>query len=136
MTTPTQTYGITLPITHGPQGYFNQSYSILEQVKSNINLLLRTKKGERRMNPEFGSGLWSVLFESNTSDTISIVESTIRRDIQRWMSYVTIQDIQIETNDSENRDQYKIGVKVLFTVPSIGVTQPQVLETVLNTTNI
>lgn len=136
MATATQTYGITLPITHGPQGYFNQSYSVLEQVKSNINLLLRTKKGERRMNPEFGSGLWGVLFQNYTDETTSLVESTIRKDIQRWMSYVSIQDIQIETNDAEYRDQYKIGIKIVFTVPSIGITQPQVLETALNTTNI
>lgn len=136
MATVTQPYGIVLPIAHGPQGYFNQSYSILEQVKSNLNVLLRTKKGERRMNPEFGSGLWSILFENYTDDIGPIVESTIRSDIQRWMSYVNIQEITVNTDDTEYKDKYKVGVRVTFTVPTIGVTQPQTLEVAMNTTNI
>jgi len=136
MQAPTQTFGITLPITHGPQGYFNQSYSVAEQVKSNINFLLRTKKGERRMNPEFGSGLWSVLFESYTDDISQIVESTIRSDIKRWMSYVNIQNIEVITNDTEYKDKYRVGVKVTFTVPSVGITQSQTLELAMNTGNI
>jgi phage baseplate assembly protein W len=136
MATALQPYGITLPITHGPQGYFNQSYSIIDQVKSNLNLLLRTKKGERRMNPEFGSGLWNVLFENYTDDISALIENTIRKDITRWMSYVNVNDVQVSTNDSEFKDKYTIGVKVLFTVPSIGVTQQQTLEVSMNTSNI
>jgi phage baseplate assembly protein W len=136
MATALQPYGITLPITHGPQGYFNQSYSIIDQVKSNLNLLLRTKKGERRMNPEFGSGLWNILFENYTDNISALVENTIRKDITRWMSYVNISDIQVNTDDTEFKDKYTIGVKVLFTVPSIGITQQQTLEVSMNTSNI
>jgi phage baseplate assembly protein W len=136
MATAIQPYGITLPITHGPQGYFNQSYTIIDQVKSNLNLLLRTKKGERRMNPDFGSGLWNVLFENYTDDISALIENTIRKDITRWMSYVNVNDVQVSTNDSEFKDKYTIGVKVLFTVPSIGVTQQQTLEVSMNTSNI
>lgn len=136
MESPTQTFGITLPIAHGPQGYFNQSYSVAEQVKSNINLLLRTKKGERRMNPEFGSGLWNVLFENYTDDISNIVESVIRSDIKRWMSYIDIQSIQVNTENTEYKDKYKVGVRVTFTVPSVGITQSQTLEVAMNTNNI
>lgn len=136
MATPTQTYGLVLPIAHGPQGFFNQSYSVADQVKSNLNMLLRTKKGERRMNPEFGSGLWSVLFENYTDDIGPLIENTIRKDISRWMNYVDIKEIQILTNDTEYRSKYKIGVKVMFTVPSAGITQTQTLETSMTTGNI
>jgi hypothetical protein len=52
------------------------------------------------------------------------------------MSYVNIQNIEVSTNDEEYKDRYKVGVRVTFTVPSIGVTQSQVLETELNTNNI
>ncbi len=136
MATIAQPYGIILPITNGPQGYFNQSYSILEQIKSNLNLLLRTKKGERKMNPEFGSGLWTVLFENYTDDISALIENTIKKDIVRWMSYINVDSVQVSTNDTENSDKHTIYVRVLYTVPSIGVTDPQTLEVSMNTTNI
>ena len=136
MATIAQPYGIILPITNGPQGYFNQSYSILEQIKSNLNLLLRTKKGERRMNPEFGSGLWTVLFENYTDDISALIENIIKKDIVRWMSYINVDSVQVSTNDTENSNKHTIYVKVLYTVPSIGVTDPQILEVSMNTTNI
>jgi hypothetical protein len=52
------------------------------------------------------------------------------------MSYVNVSDVQVNTDDSEFKDKYTIGVKVLFTVPSIGVTQQQTLEVSMNTSNI
>lgn len=134
MANNTQTYGIVLPIAHGPQGFFNQSYSVVEQVKSNLNMLLRTRKGERRMNPDFGSGLWSVLFENYNEDITPLIENTIRQDINRWMNYVSVKDVQIDTASEQVNN--KIGVKVLFTVPNAGVTQIQTLEVVMNTGKI
>ena len=136
MTTTSQPYGITLPITHGPQGYFDQSYTIIDQVKSNLNLFLRTKKGERRMNPEFGSGLWSILFENYTDDISPLIENTIRKDIGRWMPYVNVSKVEVNTNNTEYKDKYKVGVTVLFTVPSAGITETQTLEVSMNTSNI
>lgn len=134
MATATQTYGIVLPITHGPQGYFNQSYSAIEQVKSNLNLLLKTKKGERRMNPDFGSGLWNVLFENMSDDMTPIIDSTIRRDIAKWMSYVNVQSVSVSNNKDDNYN--RLDVSVVFTVPSIGVFDQQTLQVGMNTNNI
>ena len=136
MAIPTQTYGITLPIMHGPQGYFNQSYSIVEQINSNLNLLLRTKKGERRMNPNFGSGLWNILFENFSDDISPLVETTIKRDINQWMPYVNINQILVDTSNTEHRDKTRIDVKILYTVPSIGIIQNQIIEVAMNTGNI
>lgn len=135
MATIAQPFGVTLPITRGNQGYFNQSYSALDQIKSNLNLLLRTKKGERRMSPEFGSGLWSILFENSTDDLIPIIEGTIRRDISKWMGYVTVNSVTISGN-SDNENYNKISVNVSFTVPSIGISDEQTLTVAMNTNNI
>lgn len=136
MATPSQTYGILLPITHGPQGFFNSSYDILDQIKSNLNVLLRTRKGERRMNPEFGSGLWNILFENYTDDITPMVKSSIQRDIDKWMNYVKIQDIQIYADSTEYKDKNKVGVKVLFTVPSAGINRIQTIEVAVSSGNI
>ena len=69
--------GLTLPLQIGRNGYFEQSYDTLTQVKANITNLLRTKKGERRMNPNFGSGLQEYLFEQNLQDSPDIIKQII-----------------------------------------------------------
>jgi phage baseplate assembly protein W len=134
MATNAKPYGITLPIARGNQGYFAQSFSISDQIKSNLNMLLRTKKGERRMNPEFGSGLWNVLFEQNTENLVSIVEDTIRKDITNWMRYVNVESVDIDNTTDSSKNLIHVTVK--YTVPSVGITNEQVLEVNMNTTNI
>jgi hypothetical protein len=134
MATSAKPYGIVLPIAHGEQGYFAQSFSINEQIKSNLHMLLRTKKGERRMNPEFGSGLWNVLFEQNTDNLLTIIENTIRKDIIRWMSYVNVKSVDIDNQSDPN--QHLLHVSVTYTVPSIGITNEQVLQVDMNTTKV
>ena len=56
--------GITLPIQIGNNA-FNQAFTTIEQAKSNIKNLLLTNRGERVMQPEFGSGLRELLFNFN-----------------------------------------------------------------------
>jgi phage baseplate assembly protein W len=132
MTPSLTTYGITLPIRYGEQGYFAQSFTLIEQVKSNLVMLLRTKKGERRMNPEFGSGLWSVLFSNVTDDLNPIIENTIRKDVGRWMPYVNVSEVAISV-DQQNPNKLDVALK--YTVPSIGVTEEQTLQVAMNTNN-
>ena len=59
--------GISLPIQITNTA-FQQTFTTIEQVKSNIKNLLLTKRGERIMQPTFGSGLQEVLFEPNVND--------------------------------------------------------------------
>jgi phage baseplate assembly protein W len=127
MATLSQPIGITLPVQHGPAGYFNQSFSVVDQVKSNLVMLLKTKKGERRMNPNFGSGLWDVLFEFNNENLGQLAESTVRRDVERWMPYVNIKQVTIQ-NGATEIDQYAMGISVEFTVNSAGITSPQTVD--------
>lgn len=136
MATPSQTYGIVLPIAHGPQGFFNSSYTLLDQVKSNINVLLKTKKGERRMNPDFGSSIWGILFENYNQDISPLIKTAIQRDLSKWLSYVKVQDVQVSNNTTENQSQTKVYIKVTFTVPSIGITKAQTVQVGISSGNI
>jgi len=121
-----QPIGITLPIKHGSSGYFNQSFDVISQVKSNLAMLLKTKKGERRMNPNFGSGLWEVLFEFNDENLNQLVESTVRRDVEKWLPYINIKSLTVD-NGTENKDKHAISISILFTVKTAGISGDQTL---------
>jgi phage baseplate assembly protein W len=106
--------GITLPLTFG-ENTFEQSFLTKDQVKSNIKNLLLTKRGERILQPEFGSGLQSLLFEQNVDDLEGRIEDTINESLQQWLPYVTAEEIDIEATD-ELKDSNRINVSVKFRI--------------------
>lgn len=106
--------GITLPLTFG-ENTFEQSFLTKDQVKSNIKNLLLTKRGERILQPEFGSGLQELLFEPNVDDFEGRIEDTINESLQQWLPYVTAEQIDIEST-SELRDNNRINVSIKFRI--------------------
>ena len=103
--------GITLPISITDTA-FAQSYTTLEQVKTNIKSLLLTKKYERVMQAELGSGLQEVLFEFNDSDLASTIENTVLESLAVWLPYVTVDDIIIEqTNYLKDTNTANVSIK-------------------------
>jgi phage baseplate assembly protein W len=106
--------GITLPLIFG-ENTFVQSFQTKDQVKSNIKNLLLTKKGERIIQPQFGSGLQSLLFEPNVDDLEGRIEDIINESLEQWLPYVTAEEIDIESTD-ELRDNNKINVSIKFRI--------------------
>ena len=106
--------GITLPLQFG-ENTFEQSFLTKDQVKSNIKNLLLTKKGERIIQPEFGSGLQALLFEPNVDDLEGRIEDTINDSLEQWLPYVTAEEIDIESTD-ELRDNNKLNVSIKFRI--------------------
>lgn len=107
-------YGITLPIQIGNTA-FNQSFTSFEQAKTNIKNVLLTKKLERVMNPDFGSGLQELLFQMNDEILLSDVDSVIRESVERWLPYVSINSIDINSSN-ELKDLNKLEVSISFRV--------------------
>lgn len=108
-------YGILLPIQRGDAGYFNQSYDVLEQMKSDFVMLMNTRPGERRMNPRFGTSLYSVLFEYNNEELAPIVSNIIQRDTATWLPMLSILSIKVDTS-TQQRNIYTVSINVIFTI--------------------
>ena len=106
--------GITLPIQIGNTA-FNQSFKTIDQAKSNIKNLLLTKKYERLMQPNFGSGLQELLFEINDDEFAEKLENTIIDSISTWLPYINVENIDIQQTN-EMKDTNKVGVSVTFRV--------------------
>ena len=106
--------GITLPIQIGNTA-FNQSFTTIEQTKSNIKNLLLTKKYERLMQPNLGSGMQELLFEMNDEDLAQKIEDTINSSIETWLPFVVIEDISIEQTN-ELKDSNQVNVYLRFRI--------------------
>lgn len=106
--------GITLPIQIGNTA-FNQSFKTAEQASSNIKNLLLTKRGERIMQPNFGSGLQELLFDFNDDSLAGKIEETINLAIETWLPYITIDTIDIEASDYD-KDTNTVKISLKFAV--------------------
>jgi len=93
--------GLKLPFNRGRSGLFQQSQTTLEQAGSNIKNLLLTAKGERVMQPDFGSRLRELLFEQYTEDLSSRIQSEIQDAISTWLPYINISNVNIIQSDED-----------------------------------
>ena len=70
----------------------NGSYTLItsyaEEIKQNFKNLLLTSPGERMMNPDFGVGLRSFLFEPAQKVT-GMIRQKIASQVFRYMPFIT-----------------------------------------------
>ena len=88
----------------------------LDQVKQNFRTLLLTRPGEKLGDPQFGIGIQDFLFEMNTIETQSQVNSKIRSQVNIYMSYITITNITLQRFDNNENGLY---VAISYYVPQI-----------------
>ncbi len=108
-------YGITLPVQRGSTGMFRQAFSSFEQAKANLKNLLMTSKGERILQPNFGTGLKTLLFEQADDNLAENIEKVITSSVKFWLPYINIEEIDVRMTD-EMKDANKAEVSVNFTV--------------------
>ena len=94
--------GVTLPLRLGQTGMFEQSTSVIQQVRANFKNLILTKKGERLGHPDLGCDLWKILFEPMTDDTLERARLAVVEAVDRWLPFIELTDFQITKSDAEN----------------------------------
>ena len=94
--------GVTLPFQRGKTGYFAQSTTALQQVKSNLISLLLTKKGERPFQPELGCDLHTLLFSQMDDEYEANVLSAIQRAVAQWLPFLSINTATVVRDPDHN----------------------------------
>ena len=115
---PDVAIGIKLPFGK-PNGLFSQSYTTEEQAVSNLKNLLLTRKGERVFQPEFGSNVYSLLFENIDINIESKMADTLTEDINFWLPYIVIDNIDVDSNQDRN----SVRIELRFRVTEQGANQ-------------
>lgn len=103
--------GVMLPFGK-PNGLFQLSYTTEEQSISNLKNLLLTRKGERVFQPEFGSDVYSLMFEQIEPDLVPALDESLRADIEFWLPYIIIDDIIIDIIEDKNYVRIELSFRV------------------------
>ena len=101
--------GLKLPFNRDKSGLFGRTQTTLEQAGSNIKNLLLTAKGERVMQPDFGSRLRELLFEQYTEDLSEKIKEEIQEAMSTWLPYIDIAKVDI-IQDETNPNQTKVDL--------------------------
>ena len=86
------------------------------------NLLL-SRKGERPFQPEFGSDIYSLMFEPIESGFDDSLQTSLRNDIKYWLPYIVINDIIVDSVPDRNY----VSISLTFKVTLDGANQQIIL---------
>lgn len=101
---------VSLPLNYSKQdGPFQLNKTIEDTVRQNFKNLVLTAKGERLMDPEFGIGIHSFLFE-NYSQTVKLsILSEATNQIKKYMPFIEIKNLEVAESKS-NINQFHIYI--------------------------
>jgi len=109
--------GLKLPFVGASNSFFALNYTTLDQIKTNFRNLLLTEKGERFMMPDYGMGLRKFIFDANSGQTWSNIDSHIRSTTSKWMPSITINTIDV-FQDERNKNLLSIHIEFQTTLNS------------------
>lgn len=98
--------------------------NILQIIRSSIQRILQTNKGERVMHPEFGSTLNYRLFEPNDGILRMELRECIYKELLAQEPRIDINTISVTSNINSfnNEDGHEVLITLSFTVKSTGET--------------
>ena len=109
--------GVTLPFDGNQLGGYNLSKTTLQQASSNIKNLLLTMKGERPMQPTFGSDLFRTLFEPmvDGGEIEEQAELAINEAMEEWLPYIKIESLDFTSSNVE-KDKNIFKITMVFSI--------------------
>ena len=112
-----------LPLTLDVDDGYALTKDLKELAKQNFKNLVLTSPGERIMDPEFGVGIRSYLFENNSVQTQGRIDARVRSQVQKYLPYINIESIQFDNIDvNPNVSENFLGVRILYTIKKLAIS--------------
>lgn len=103
---------IKFPLQESPNGFFlDQTISTQEQVRSELALLITTRRGDRLYKPNYGTNLYSFIFQPLDDITKQQIVAEIKDTISFNMNNIELKEVNFTTEG----DKF-LGVKVYYSI--------------------
>jgi len=98
----TSTYGINFPFQDSPTGlYLDMTTATENEIRANLIHLILTEKGSRYFLPDFGTKIYSYVFEQNDAVTFDLIENDIRNAVTTYLPNLNIDSIDIKNAEND-----------------------------------
>jgi uncharacterized protein len=99
-----------------------------ESVRQSIWIVLGTAKGERAMRPDFGCGIYDLVFEVNSAATAGKVAQAVRDALLLFESRIDVLDVQVQPQNGGEVLLISIDYEVRATNNAFNLVYPFYLE--------
>jgi len=104
---PRKAIGVSLPFTG--IGVFNSTFATKDAIKNNLINFFLTGKGERFLNPTFGTGLRNLLFENISQQNIEAIDGEVRDSLRNY--FPQVQPVTINTVGSPDSNTVTFSMR-------------------------
>jgi phage baseplate assembly protein W len=104
---PRKAIGVSLPFSG--LGVFNSTFTTKDAVKNNLINFFLTGKGERFLNPTFGTGLRNLLFENITKQNVDAIDGEVRDSLRN--NFPQVLPININTEGSPDANTVTFSMR-------------------------
>ena len=115
-TKPGTAVGVAIPFN--APGVFYSTYTTQAAIKNNLIDFFLTEPGERYLNPTFGGGLRSFIFEQISSNTIETLQGDIQSKINTYFPNVRVFNLEVFEDPNTNTINVSIKYNIIDTAIS------------------
>lgn len=107
-----------LPLAKDSGDGWKLTQDLKELSIQNFKMVLLTNPGERIMNPDFGVGIRTYLFEPATSETLSQIQSKIQAQVKKYMPYIRLKRIDFSAPEGQYalEEMNLISIQIQFVI--------------------
>lgn len=114
--------GVNLPF-NGPS-VFTTSYLTSQAIKNNLINFFLTNPGELPLNPTFGGGLRSFIFEQISEGTLNGLENNINYSLETFFPNVIVESLEILQDESNN----SITIQLKYSIANSNINDNLTLQ--------
>lgn len=109
---------VKLPLTLDSGDGYTMIKDMKTLVKQNFKMLLLTNPGERVMDPEFGVGINSFLFENFEPNTYNRIETKILEQVSIYLPVISISQMEF---DPAGADAAMLSIRITYSIPVLNI---------------
>jgi len=110
--------GVGVDIPFNASAAFRSTYTTQNAIKNNLINFFLTELGERYLNPTFGGGLRSFIFEQITNNTTELLKEDIQAKINTYFPNVIVSSLDV----FQNTDINSLVVSINYTIADTAIS--------------